>query len=172
MNAGGPSYTDPSGRIWSADTGFNTGVTTGTSASISGTADPTLYQTTRYDSPDALELQYTFPLANGSYEVRLHFAETWSGAFHVGGRVFIVQVEGATAISNLDVYAVAGANAALVSTVPVQLSDGQLNVRFVHVADNPIISAIEVVSPESPNTQPPGAPGVLRRRPPPAHQSI
>ena len=105
-----------------------------------------LYRTERWDGNAAPELQYAFTVPNGSYEVRLHFAENFSGAFGVGKRVFSVQVEGVTALANLDVYAAAGPNTALVRSVTTTVSDGQLNILFLHGVEDPLINGIEVYS--------------------------
>ena len=51
--------------------------------------------------------------------------------------------------SNLDIYSEVGANAALVKSYAVTVSDGQLNIEFRHVIENPEISAIEVISTET-----------------------
>jgi YD repeat-containing protein len=104
-------------------------------------------------------------VASGQYQVRLHFAETYSGAFAVGARVFNVQLEGATALSNVDVFAEAGANTALVKTATTTVADGQLNIRFVHGADNPFINAIEVLSPPPADGEAPTAPTGLSAAP-------
>src|SRR5690606_8735088 len=77
INAGGPSYVDSLGRTWLADTGYNTGKSSTESVSVTGTSDPQLFRTNRFDEPAQPELLYTFALPNGSYLVRLHFAETY-----------------------------------------------------------------------------------------------
>src|SRR5438132_3339726 len=48
INCGGNSYTDSSGQVWSADAYFSGGTAGSSTATISGTSDPTLYQTERY----------------------------------------------------------------------------------------------------------------------------
>ncbi len=80
VNAGGPAYTDTAGNVWSADTGFNTGTPLSwpTNLAIAGTSDPTLYRTERWDSPSAPVMTYSFAVPNGTYQVRLHFAENYS----------------------------------------------------------------------------------------------
>jgi chitodextrinase len=143
VNAGGPAYTDSAGHVWSADTGFNTGSAFGNNAPISGTSDPTLYATGRYDaSSEAPTLQYSFTVPNGWYEVDLHFAEL---LFSAGGRKFSVQIEGISAFIDLDVGEAAGVNTALIKTVATQVTDGQLNVELLFgSANNPFINAIEI----------------------------
>lgn len=148
VNVGGPAYTDTAGNVWSADTGFNTGnaLSWPASTAIAGTSDPTLYRTERWDDVPAPELQYSFNVPNGTYQVRLHFAENYAPLFSVGQRVFDVRVEGGLAIDNLDIFAQAGARAALVKTVMATVTDGQLNIQLVHQTEDPELNAIEIVS--------------------------
>ncbi|MBK8268208.1 MAG: choice-of-anchor D domain-containing protein [Planctomycetes bacterium] len=145
INCAGPSYTDPDGNTWSPDTGyFNTGKVSSTSANIAGTELDTLYRTERYDSATAPEMVYSFPLANGAYRVKLHFAETYSPLFLAGRRVFDVAAEGAVVLDDLDIFARVGGNTALIETVDVNVADGALNVEFRHGIENPKINAIEI----------------------------
>jgi len=146
VNAAGSQYTDTAGRVWAADTGFNTGAITLVPHTIAGTSDPALYHKARWDDGAAPELMYSFTVPNGSYTVKLHFVENWSGAFGVGLRVFDVFLENALVLDNLDIFAEVGAFTALVKTLQTTVSDGQLNIGFAHgSADDPQISAIEIV---------------------------
>lgn len=160
VNAGGPAYTDAAGNAWSADSGFNTGVATIASVPIAGTSDPTLYQSLRWDTTSAPELQYSFTVPNGVYQLRLLFAETHPPVYVVGGRRFTVRAEGLPVFQDLDVYAEAGAATALVKTATVAVHDGQLNVEFIHGVENPFVNGIEIVS-----TSIPGAPTGLNAVP-------
>ncbi|WP_319406007.1 malectin domain-containing carbohydrate-binding protein [uncultured Desulfosarcina sp.] len=160
VNAGGGAYTDGSGNIWSADSGFNTGLTASTANPISGTTDDVLYQTERYDKAVSPELEYRFTVPNGDYLVRLYFTELFSGAGGVGLRVFDVLIENQLVIDNLDIFSEVGLYAALIKSIPVTVADGQLNILFQHIMDeNPKISAIEVVSQD--DTTPPTVPAGL-----------
>jgi len=156
INAGGAAYVDTLGQLWSADQGFNTGQSAATSDPI---ADPNapLYQSERWDPPDAPELSYDLPVANGSYRVNLYFAEIYSGTAFVGGRVFDVSIEGTKVLQNLDIFAEVGFDKPLVESFTTTVSDGVLDILFSHGVENPKISAIEVI-PVS--TAPP--PSVLR----------
>jgi len=49
-------------------------------------------------------------------------------------------------IDKLDIFSQVGANAALVISLPVTVTDGQLNIAFTPVVQQPKISAIEVLS--------------------------
>ncbi len=145
VNVGGGSYVDSQGLTWAADYGFNTGSPGSTTAAISGTTDPDLYLTNRWDPDTAPELTYSFAVASGNYRVRIHMAETWSGAFFKGARVFDVNLEGSTAIANVDIYDEVGANTAVIKAANVAVTDGQLDIEFIHKVQNPSIRAIEVV---------------------------
>lgn len=146
LNAGGPAYTDSLGNPWSPDAGFyNIGGTFSTSNTIAGTNDEVLYQTERYNSSSATNMTYSFPVDPGTYRVRLHFAEIWNGAANPGVRVFDVLVEGNVAINDLDIASRVGLNTALIEEYDVQVADGSLNVAFVKIAENPKLSAIEVI---------------------------
>jgi fibronectin type 3 domain-containing protein len=143
VNSGGPAYTDTAGNTWVADTGFNTGNVANESGTVSGTSDPTLYMTSRWDNSPSPELEYSFNVPLGWYQVNLLFADMYN--YPVGHRVFHVQLEGNTVFENLDLIAEAGAYTALTKSSTVKVSDGQLNIRFLHAAaDHPVISAIEV----------------------------
>jgi len=83
---------------------------------------------------------------NGQYQLRLHFAEIFTGAYAVGRRVFDVLVENTLVLDNLDIFARVGANTPLIESIPVTIADGQLNLQFLHVVENPKISAIELIA--------------------------
>ena len=102
------SYTDTSGNVWSADSGFeggwqNANVTT---APIAGTTDAKLYQSEHYGMKG-----WSAKVPNGTYDVTLKTAETyWT---QKGARVFSVTAEGRSVVSNLDIFAEVGKNRAL-----------------------------------------------------------
>ena len=146
INCGGGQYTDTDGNVWSADTGYNTGYVSSTSAAISNTVDDTLYQSERWDPSSAPEMAYGITVPNGDYLVRLHFAENYEDAAFVGGRVFDVEIEGVLALDNLDIFSEAGFNTALIKTMNATVSDGQIDIIFSHVVEDPKISAIEILS--------------------------
>src|SRR5690606_8040956 len=109
INAGGPAFTDPLNQQWSADQGYNTGNTGDFGdISIAGTDNDVLYRTERWDPADAPELTYSFPVPNGSYLVRLHFAENYWATQSPGARVFDVSLENQVAHEDVDVYQQAG----------------------------------------------------------------
>ena len=115
-------------------------------AAISGTSDPALYQNERWGS-----FSYAIPVTNGTYDVKLYFVELYYAAPCSGKRVFSMDILDTPTnpdISNLDICAAAGGpNTALVRTVSsVQVTDGVLNIQSVYgSADDPEVAAIEVV---------------------------
>jgi hypothetical protein len=144
-NAGGDSYTDGNGHLWEPDHGYNTGIAGGSSTWIGGTGDDYLYQSYRRDDSSSPEMRYQHSVENGSYMLRLHFAELYSRAFSNGARVFDVRVEGRLELNDLDVYREVGSQTALVKEIPVQIEDGNLTIDFERVAQNPMVSAIELL---------------------------
>ena len=146
LNTGGPQFVDASGTLYQADSLFTGGTPYATTAAITGTTDDVLYQSERYGN-----FSYAIPLTNGDYVVTLRFAEIyWAAA---GMRVFDVIMEGKEVISNLDLFAKVGKNAAYDVTIPISVTDGTLEVHFRPDVNNAKVSAITVATKGSP--QPP-----------------
>jgi hypothetical protein len=144
INAGGPAYTDGSGTTWKTDQYYVLGLdgvnrTESTTQLIAGTTNPVMYQTGRWCSRG-----YALPIGNGSFTLRLHFAEIIDTA--AGNRIFNVLAEGQTLLSNFDIYKEVGSYRALIKEFPVTVGDGTLNIAFTDVKDCSKISAIEVLS--------------------------
>ncbi|MBL8659863.1 MAG: cadherin domain-containing protein [Rhodospirillales bacterium] len=133
-------YVDETGRRWAADTGFVDGQIVDRGAiEIAGTDNDRIYQTERWGVS-----AYSLPTASGIYTVKLHFAETSDKVTVAGKRVFSVDVEG-QALNDIDVFAAAGNNTALVKTVSnVVVDDGHLDIAFQRKSGEPIIDAIEI----------------------------
>ena len=146
VNAGGGGVTDSRGHFWQGDRGFNSGSSSTYPNQISNTNDDALYQSERWDAKSAPELQYNFDVPNGTYIVRLHFAENYAPNFGRMRRVFDVDMQGVSTFPNLDVYSEAGAQTALIKTATVEVTNGRLNVTFRHRINNPFVDAIEVIS--------------------------
>nr|WP_304608466.1 malectin domain-containing carbohydrate-binding protein [Pontibacter anaerobius] len=151
INAGGSQYVDGQSRTWSADAGFSGGVASSKSFNVAGTTDDALYLAYRY-ALDGAPFSYSLPLSAGTYTVKLHLVEPWFKA--AGGRSFHVDVEGQRVLTGYDIYAESGFGAAVVKTFEgVSVADGALNIAFTSVANNAIVSAIEVLG-QSGTTQP------------------
>jgi insulin receptor substrate 1 len=145
INAGGVSYIDSSGIKWSADKYYNKGETFNELYWIFDTNDRNLYRSNRYDAGDSEpHLTYEIPVENGSYEVKLHFAETYSGALSIGARVFDVDIEKLVAFPSLDIFDEAGGYTALIKETTAQVTDGSLTIEFIRQKEMPLVSAIEI----------------------------
>lgn len=145
VKCGGSGYTDSMGQVWQADADFTGGVKSQIAATMIGTADPTLYQTSRKTDSTTASFSYNFPVSNGAYHVNLYFAETYTPVFHVGGRVFTVKIQANPVFQNLDIFAVAGANAPLIKGADVTVSNGALTFEFDNVVGNAKVMAIEIL---------------------------
>jgi hypothetical protein len=141
VNAGGAAYTDPQGRLWSADTGYSGGSTYSVGSAITGTTTPTLYQSERYGNPT-----YQFAVVNGNYTVNLKFAELYFTS--AGNRKFNVVINGQTVLTNFDVVAAAGGGLKAVDRAfPVTVTNGQIVIQLVTVLSTPTLNAIEITTP-------------------------
>jgi hypothetical protein len=133
--------TDSSGNVWQADTGFADGETVERpDLPIENTKDPGIYRAERY-----MMTRFTQPLPNGKYVVKLHFAETFDGITGPGQRVFSFNVEGHE-FKDFDVWVKSGgAQRAYIETVPVDITDGRLDITFTSNIENPEINGIEII---------------------------
>jgi hypothetical protein len=159
INTGGSQL--PGNPVWAEDTSANpspfVNLGSGNSRAASVTtainmSHPSIppgtpmevFQSERFDPAGGGEMQWNFSVPPGEYEVRLYFAETWSGAQTAGARVFDVQIEGATLLDNYDVFADVGGNTGVVKSFTVT-ADANLDIDFFHVVQNPSIKGIEII---------------------------
>ncbi len=135
------SVTDADGNVWLPDQGFADGDTVERpDAQIANTKTPALYQSEHYSMTS-----FSYPVPDGKYTVKLHFAETYDGISGPGQRVFSFKV-GDQEIKDFDVWAKAGgANTAYVETVNVEVNDGKLTIAFTPNVENPEINGIEIL---------------------------
>jgi hypothetical protein len=143
LNAGGDTYLSSAGIEYlnDASTGWVSGGTAySSSEAIAGTEDDQLYQSERYG-----DFSYSIPLENGLYDIVLKFAEIYQD--DPGSRIFHVDMEGERVIRSLDLIFRTDKNTAYDVVIPMQLTDGNLNIDFVTVADNAKLSALEIRNP-------------------------
>jgi probable HAF family extracellular repeat protein len=147
INAGGAAYTDSTGNSWTADVGFDGGeaACAPCDVAISGTPDADIYRSQRATAGQGAGFAYRFNVPNGTYQVRLHLAETSAGAAGKGFRVFDVRVEGRLIINDLDIFDSVGLNAALIRVMTVKVTDGQLDLEFVNQVERARVGGIEVL---------------------------
>jgi O-glycosyl hydrolase/lysophospholipase L1-like esterase len=132
------TWTDVAGEHFTADGSFAGGQVRTTSSNIAGTADDRLYQTTRDGT-----FCYTLGVPNGRYRVTLLLSDNTSTA--AGQRVFDVAAEGATRLSGVDPYALAGGGKTATSkSFDLAVTDGSLSLSTVAVTGTPTVAAIRV----------------------------
>ena len=143
VNSGGAEYTATDSTTYAADVNFVGGTPFASDGlEIAGTDDDTLYQTERYGT-----FEYAIPVANGAYDVTLHFAEIYHGVQNgngVGAREFDVAIEGQQVLDNYDIVADVGSATATTKTYTADVTDGELNIQFTAEVDQAKVSAIGV----------------------------
>ena len=110
---------------------------TTSSASITGTEDDELYKTERFGT-----FSINIPLEAGKYNVILKMAEIYHNS--PNSRLFHVDVEGVRVIENLDIFAQVGKDIAYDVVIPVEMTDGTLNINLITVTDNAKINALAI----------------------------
>jgi hypothetical protein len=147
INCGGGAITDPAGRTWMGDEGLYSAYGKGfwdSENTVKGTENQVLFYSYRYFNGvnAAGPASYEIPIPAGDYAIVMHFAET----FHVnpGDRVFDVVIEGVTAVTDLDIAAEVGDNAAYKITHWVTITDGSASIDLIPKIDWPKIMGIEI----------------------------
>jgi hypothetical protein len=142
IRAGVPEpFKDSEGNVWLPDQGFGDGDSiTRSGLKIENTKTPSLYLAEHYGMTS-----FTYPVLNGKYLVKLHFAETYEGITGPGQRVFSFNVQGHE-FKDMDIWVKAGGPLrAYVESVPVKVSDGNVHITFTANVENPEINAIEII---------------------------
>ncbi len=140
VNCGGPAYTDASGQVWKADTGFTGGSVLGSNSSVSGPEQPpTVYQSVRWGN-----FLYQFTVANGLYNVKLKFAELFLTT--AGTRITRITINGTVVDPAFDIIAAAGGPNIEVNRVyPITVTGGQITIQLGNVKYGPILNGIEIL---------------------------
>lgn len=139
INGGGDAYAAGDGTPYVADTAYDGGSVQVSSVDLPNTGDDALYNNWRYGN-----FAYRVSVYPGAYTVELHFADTYNSA--PGQRIFDVAIEGTTVLDDFDIIAIAGANAALVRTFDVTVTDGVLDIALSNgSAGNARLDAFRVI---------------------------
>src|SRR5688572_12433739 len=146
VNAGGLAQVDSLARRFDGGAGFQGGSVSREPFEVAGTEDDSLFWAHRAGR------QFTFTrlVAGGNYALWLEFVEPVEGAA-AGQRTFDVSVEGAQVLDDFDVFAEAGgARTALAKSFDVTVSDRTLDLSFVGVTGDAIVSSIVLVPADVP----------------------
>ena len=143
-------YVDHAGKLWSPDSYFSGGAAVASPIQhIWRTQDPIIYRSSRQG-----DFAYDIPLKPGTYELHLHFAETFYGPENTGGggegsRLMTVSANGVPLLNDFDVLADSGGDrTAEVKVFPdvTPASDGQLHLSFSAAkGGGGMLSAIEIL---------------------------
>lgn len=139
VNVGGATYEGIDGTKYEAEA-FVQGGKIGKMETVKGSQDPFLYKSYREG-----DIEVARPISNGTYDITFHFAEPEQ--FGRGERIFDALVEGRPVIEDLDVMLARDSKveSALTVAIPnVQISDGELNIRFEASVASPVLSALVV----------------------------
>jgi len=145
--AQGKPVSDRHGQVWLPDRYFTAGNLVAHGLPITGTPDPELFAGERYGN-----FQYIVPVADGNYEVKLYFVETWFGqgglgSGGAGSRVFRVDCGTETLLNRFDILAETGmAGRVLVKTFPHIQPDeeGHIVLSFIPIENAACVNAIEI----------------------------
>jgi hypothetical protein len=145
MRAGGADYTDNGGTAWKSDATYTADGSTDTQGvgKITGTTNTALYENERWNNP---HLGYSVPVANGTYTLKLHFAEISPNVTAAGKRVFSGTAEGKSLFSNLDIFSEVGAYKPDDKTYTVAVSDGKLDLSLDSTVDAAKLSGLEILA--------------------------
>jgi hypothetical protein len=166
LDTGGPTIgAIDGGPDWQGDTSDpspyrNTGSNTASyspitnvDSTVPSSTPSAIFNTERWDpgsAGDGGEMHWAFAVPAGDVvDVRLYFANRYSGTSQVGQRVFNVAVDGQSFLNNFDIVAAAGDQTGTMRADTVT-SDGEVTIDFGHVTENPLINGIEIVKDSGP----------------------
>ncbi len=124
----------------SREYGYLDGTGATNTASISGTDEDVIYNTDRYGL-----VTYKVRVPNGTHKVKLMMAETYFN--EPAKRIFDIYIESLLVADNVDLFQLAGRNAAYELIIdPVTVNDEEIEIFFAAEVDNPLLSGIVIES--------------------------
>ncbi|WP_321826982.1 PQQ-dependent sugar dehydrogenase [Maribacter dokdonensis] len=103
-----------------------------------------LFSNERWDGSGIPEMQYSIPLPNGDYTINLYLGNFCTCTDEIGERIFGIAIEGEEVRSALDLISEFGHLSGGMLSYPVTLTDGSLQIEFIHGTENPVVNAIEI----------------------------
>jgi PKD repeat protein len=175
VNGGGPAQVSGSGGPdWSPDTAtnpspnHNSGSTAKSDWPQIPTVDGTvpagtpsaIFNSERFDPVGGNEMQWDFAVPAGHHaSVNLYFANRCTCTDQPGERKFDVRIDGTLVLNDYDIVADVGDDVGTMKSFDIT-SDGNVDIDFGHVVENPLINGIEIID----NDAPPGEDHELGRR--------
>ncbi|MBR9776831.1 MAG: PKD domain-containing protein [Cytophagales bacterium] len=102
-----------------------------------------IFNTERYTTNDSLE--YAIPLPNGQYAVNLYLGNGYIGTSALGKRYYGISIEGEVVETSLDLIDRFGHQVGGMQQYQVNITDGELNIRFDKQKENPLFNGIEIL---------------------------
>ena len=136
------------------------GQVTSVDSTVPASTPSAIFNTERWSPTDSPPMTWDFPVPGGTQvEVRLYFANRYSGTSQPGQRVFDVYLNGTEVLAHYDIVASVGDQTGTMQafdiTVPSTGSDaGDVDLVFDHEVENPLINGIEIVKTGSSATPP------------------
>lgn len=146
---GGPLQSVDAGPDWASQTGFVSGgndapwgATVPVDATVPSSTPPDVFAAEHWGAQS-----WDFPVQTGKQvQVRLYFANQYSGTSQVGQRVFDVAIDGSTVLDDFDIVAATGDRRGTMKAFSVT-SDGNVDIDFTNVVENALVNGIEIVDP-------------------------
>ncbi|WP_175442389.1 PKD domain-containing protein [Humibacillus sp. DSM 29435] len=158
VNAGGAAAGSvDAGPDWQADdqtvsayrntgsnvSGYEPGATS--DGTVPSSTPNSVFDSERWSPSDDPAMEWAFNAPAGApLQVRLFFANRYSGTSAPGSRIFDVSIDGVKKLSDFDIAATAGDQRGTMKAFDV-VSDGTVDIDFGHVKENPLVNAIEIV---------------------------
>jgi hypothetical protein len=119
-------------------------------ANLPASTPTAIFSTERWSPNDSPNMQWDFLATVGHHlTVRLYFSNDYSFTSQPGQRKFNVAIDGTTVLSNYDIVADVGNQVGTMKTFDIT-SDGNVDIDFSHVLENPLINGIEIIDNEVP----------------------
>ena len=144
INCGGGGFTDSAGKQWSSDSIYNSGgrKTLYSPRPITNASNTRLYYSQRWSADATQPLSYSLPVANGNYQVKLHFIEFDEPTD--ADTQFIVKANGEQVAAVKITQEATGVSKALVKSFDLTVTTGAIQLEFVAGTASAKINAIEV----------------------------
>lgn len=130
-------------------------------SSVPSSTPREIFSAERWDPEGGNEMAWAFPVTAGkNVQVRIYLSNRYDGTSQPGQRVFGIQVDGQSAFPSVDLSATPGHNTGYMLSRNI-VSDGVVDVRFVHLVENPLVNGLEIVDLDA-SAPDPGAAGQAR----------
>jgi PKD repeat protein len=123
-------------------------------ASVPANIPRALFDTERWDPSGGNEMQWNFPVTSGHHvTVHLFFANRCTCTDQWFERIFDVRIDNSLVMNDYDIVRDVGHDTGTMKTFNIT-SDGNIDIDFAHVRENPLINGIEIIDNDAPPDQP------------------